>query len=112
MSKREELLNFLKAACTGQDNAKDGVSLERALHISRSELQRNVNRLRRDGFPIGSCRQGYYYAVTAGEAYATIRQLQQMERGLQSAIRGLEDTLKEFTRGDGRQFKQPGIGGM
>ena len=100
MSKREDLLDFLKATCAGQENAKDSGSLERALHISRSELQRHVNRLRRDGVPIGSCRQGYFYAVTAGEVYATIRQLQQMERGLRAAVAGLEETLKRFTGGD------------
>ena len=100
MSKRVDLLDFLKVACAGQENAKDSDSLERALHISRSELQRNVNRLRRDGVPIGSCRQGYFYAVTAGEVYDTICQLRQMERGLRAAVAGLEETLKKFTGGD------------
>ena len=100
MSKREELLECRKVACAGKENAKDSGTLERALHISRSELQRTVNRLRRDGVPIGSCRRGYYYAVTAGEVYTTIRKLQQMERGLHAAVRGLEDTLKGFTGGN------------
>lgn len=100
MSKREELLQYLKTVCEGKSHAKSGRALTQMLHIGKSELQRHVNRLRRDGEPIGSCQQGYFYAVTAGEVYTTIRQLEQMERGLQAAIGGLEGTLKEFTGGN------------
>jgi uncharacterized membrane protein YoaK (UPF0700 family) len=46
--------------------------------------------------PIASSRDGYFYAVTAGEVYATIRQLQGMERGLTAAINGLERALERF----------------
>lgn len=100
MPKREELLNFLKVMCAGRDRAIDSSSLARMLHISRSEVQRDINHLRRDGIPIGSCQQGYYYAITAGEVYTTIRRLQQMERGLQAVIGGMEGCLKKFTGGN------------
>lgn len=97
MTKRERVLDFLKYACEGRENARDSRSLEKAAHISRSELQRCVNRMRREGVPIGSCQQGYYYAITADEIYDTIRQLQQMESGLKAAISGLVGALKGFT---------------
>ena len=55
-----------------------------------------MNRLRRQGVPIASSRDGYFYAVTAGEVYASIRQLRRMECGLEAAIRGLEGALDGF----------------
>ena len=36
-----------------------------------------------------------YGAITAGEIYATIRQLQTMKKGLEAVIRGLESALDE-----------------
>ena len=38
-------------------------------------------------------RSGYFYAVTAGEVYSTIRQLKVMANGLDAAITGLELSL-------------------
>ena len=64
-------------------------------------LRKLVNRLRRQGVPIASDRQGYFYAATAGEVYTTIRQLQQMVNGLQKAIAGLEGSLEKFGEADG-----------
>ena len=64
-----------------------------------SELQKQVNRLRRRGIPIASDRSGYFYAQTAGEAYATIRQLRKMANGLEAAIQGMEQSLDDFPVG-------------
>lgn len=61
-----------------------------------------VNRLRRRGVPIASDRGGYFYAVTAGEVYTTIRQLRQMAAGLERAIAGLEGALEKFSEADGK----------
>lgn len=87
---REKLLAYLKTNCPGRKKAVKSAVLEQALRVSGNELRRQVNRLRRDGVPIASSRDGYFYAVTAGEVYATIRQLSEMEAGLESAISGLE----------------------
>lgn len=94
--RQEQLLAYLKGACRGRRLTVPGAELERVLHLSGTDLRKLVNRLRRDGVPIGSSRDGYFYAGTAGEVYATIRQLQAMVRGLEAAIRGLESALEQF----------------
>ncbi len=99
--REERLLSYLKGACPGRKYRASGAELERALGISGTDLRKLVNRLRRRGVPIGSDRQGYFYAATAGEVYTTIRQLRQMVSGLEKAIAGLEDALENFGEMEG-----------
>lgn len=94
--KQEQLLAYLKGACAGRRLTVPGAELEQVLHLSGTDLRKLVNRMRRNGVPIGSSREGYFYARTAGEVYATIRQLQAMVRGLEAAIGGLESVLERF----------------
>lgn len=97
----KQLLDYLKGACSGRAYRVGGADLERVLQISGTDLRKIVNRLRRRGVPIASDRNGYFYAQTAGEVYATIRQLRKMTFGLEAAIRGLEQALDSFgERGD------------
>ena len=91
-----QLADYLQTACLGRTNIKKSAEIERALRLSSTDLRKLVHRLRRQGVPIASSRDGYFYAATAGEVYATIRQLQMMERGLAAAIRGLETALDRF----------------
>lgn len=98
--REKQLLAYLKGACPGRAYRVSGAELERALHLSGTDLRRLVNKLRRKGIPIASDRQGYFYAVTAGEVYATIRQLRQMSNGLEKAIAGLEGALEKFGEDD------------
>ena len=102
--KEELLLEYLKTVCPGRGRIQKSAQLERALQIGGNELCRLVHRLRKRGVPIASSRDGYFYAVTAGEVYTTIRQLRRMASGLEAAIHGLEDALDEFgpTGGDSR----------
>ena len=99
--REERLLAYLKAVCPGRACRTGGKELERVLGISAADLRKAVHRLRRRGEPIASDRNGYFYAQTAGEVYATIRLLRQMASGLEAAIRGLEQALDRFTRGGG-----------
>lgn len=101
--REKQLLAYLKGACPGRAYRVGSAELERALHISGTDLRKLVNKLRRQGVPIASDRQGYFYAVTAGEVYTTIHQLNQMKRGLDAAIRGLEGALERFGEGDGSE---------
>ena len=94
--REERLLSYLKGACPGRKYRVGGSELERAMSLSGTDLRKLVNRLRRKGVPIASDRQGYFYAVTAGEIYTTIRQLRQMVTGLEKAIAGLEGSLDSF----------------
>ena len=91
--KNEPLVMHLKAECKGRKNAKKGSELEHSLHISGNELRRRVNRLRREGVPVGSSADGYYYAVTA------------MANGLEAAIVGLENSLNSFGENEGGEGK-------
>lgn len=104
---REEILwNYLQRHCRGRRREETGAELARRLEISGNELRREVNLLRRRGFPVGSSRTGYFCAITAGEVYSTIRQLRQMAAGLEAAIQGLERALEDFHPqggGNGRQ---------
>ena len=99
--REERLLAYLKSVCPGRACRAGGKELERVLGISAADLRKAVHRLRRRGEPIASDREGYFYAQTAGEVYAAIRQLRQMASGLEAAIRGLEQALDRFTRGGG-----------
>ena len=91
----EILLQYLKDNCPGRTNTKKSAVIERALNISDTEVRKMVSSLRKNGKPIGSSKNGYFYAVTAGEIYFTIRQLETMKRGLEAAIHGLESALDD-----------------
>ena len=99
MKREEQLLAYLKGACPGRAYRVSGRELANTLGISVAELQKQVNRLHRRGIPIASDRSGYFYAQTAGEAYATIRQLRKMANGLEAAIQGMEQSLDDFPVG-------------
>ncbi len=99
--KDEVLLQYLKRACAGKKHLRSGRSLQSVLHFSEKELQRRIHRLRCRGAPIAATRKGYFYAETAGELYATIRQMEKMRTGIDAAIRGLEAALEDFGRPEG-----------
>lgn len=99
MSREEQLLAYLKGACPGRSYRVSGTELGLAMGLSETDLRKTVNRLRRKGVPIASNQTGYFYAQTAGEVYATIRQLRKMAAGLEAAIQGLEQSLDSFGEG-------------
>ena len=107
MKKEELLLEYLKTVCPGRDHVRKSSHLERRLQTSGDGLRGMVNKLRRRGEPIASGPDGYFYAVNAGELYATIQRLKRMVRGLEAAIRGLEAALERF----GPAGNQTGSGG-
>lgn len=103
--KYKPLVMHLKAEYKGRKKARKASKLEHFLHISGNKLRRRVNRLRREGVPVGSSADGYYYAVNAGEVYSTIRQLRSMANGLEAAISGLENALNDFCESKGGEGK-------
>ena len=107
MKKEELLLEYLKTVCPGRGRVQKSAQLERTLQTSGDGLRGMVNRLRRRGEPIASSRDGYFYAVNAGELYAAIQRLKRMVRGLEAAIRGMEKALERF----GPAGEQTGGGG-
>lgn len=97
---KEKVLLYLKAYCFGRKNTQKSRRIETALRMSGTELRKQIHRLRKCGAPIGSDRNGYFYAATAGEVYSTIRQLEQMKNGITTAISGLEQSLVDFERSE------------
>ena len=94
--REEQVRTYLRARASGRKRAIKAEKLSQALRIGEKELQKTAAKLRRNGVPIGSGPNGYYYAITAGDVYASIRHLREMEKGLQSSIRGLEESLEQF----------------
>lgn len=94
--KKAVLKEFLYHNCLGRDKAISGERLKLELHTSENGLRKAVNQLRREGVPIASDQHGYYYAKTAGEAFATIRNLEKMRAGLDAAITGMVSSLNTF----------------
>lgn len=105
--KEEQLTAYLKGAYKGRRNTIKSAELERALHMSGTDLRKLVNKLRRKSVPICSGRDGYFYAKTAGDIIRTIRALRVMIKGLQAAVDGLLAALDKFeeigTPGESRQ---------
>lgn len=99
MNREARVLSYLKGVCLGRDRCMGGKELGRTLNLNGTELRKAVNRLRQECKPIASDRNGYFYAQTAGEVYATIRNLKKMRAGLDAAIRGLEQALDNFPAG-------------
>lgn len=99
MNKKDELLNVLKSLCKGKARAISGKTLQESLRLSRCQIHRYVNRLRREGHPIGSFSGGYFYAENAGELYSTIKMLKRIVVALEAAIAGLEKALERFVGG-------------
>lgn len=98
--RKEQVLNHIKTRCFGKKATRKSIEIERTLSISGNELRKQVNDLRREGIPIASSRRGYFYAETAGDVYATIRQLEIMKRGIEAAIAGLVSSLDGFGERD------------
>ena len=93
---KETISRYLENGCKGHKNVVSSRELERALGNRGHELGGKGKRLRQGGLPIAADRRGYYYAETAAEVYATIRNLEKMRSGLDAAISGLERALEKF----------------
>ncbi len=92
----DKLASYLEGVHRGAKSSVSGAVLARNFEISGNQLMHRVNRLRRESIPIASSRNGYFYAETAGEVYATIRRLERMEAGIRAAIDGLINSLDGF----------------
>ena len=93
---KEKVCGYLKSHCYGRKKIISAHALETALHMSSTELRKQIGRLRREGVPIASSSSGYFYAETAAEVYSTIRSLEKMRYGLDTSIKGLEQALENF----------------
>ena len=95
--KKEQICSFIYYNCKGKSKALGSSKIEQMLRLSSNELRKQINRLRRDGIPIASDSDGYYFAANAAEVYSTIRSLSKMRDGIDSAIKGLERAMDKFS---------------
>lgn len=93
---KDILAQYLKTHHQGEENAVTSKLLEALFRVSGKQLRDMVNALRRDGMPIASDQNGYYYAKTKAELRATIKHLRCRISGISGAISGLRHTLADF----------------
>lgn len=98
--KREDLAAFLQNKCRGRKNAMSAERIMAVTHTHRSVLGEQINKLRQEEVPIASGKEGYFYAETAGDIYATIKFLRKLQESIEKTIRGLEAALAHFGERD------------
>ena len=105
---KEQLAEHLRRYHHGAENAVISKELERSFGVSGKELRDQVNALRREGVPIASDQNGYFYAKTEAEVRLTIRHMRNRISGISAAITGLRRSLAAF---DDSQIRLPLEGG-
>ena len=105
---KEQLAEYLHRYHHGAENAVISRTLEHTFRISGKELRDLVNALRREGIPIASDQNGYFYAKTEAEVRLTIRHMRNRISGISAAITGLKRSLTAF---DDTQIRLPLGGG-
>ena len=105
---REPLAEHLRRYHHGAENAVISRELECTFRVSGKELRDQVNALRREGVPIASDQNGYFYAKTEAEVRLTIRHMRNRIAGISAAITGLRRSLAAF---DDTQIRLPLEGG-
>lgn len=105
---KELLAEYLRRYHYGSENAVISKILERRFAIGGKALRDLVNALRREGVPIASDQNGYFYARTETELRATIKHMKCRIAGIGAAISGLNRALTAF---DDSQTRLPMEGG-
>ena len=105
---KERLAENLERYHLGASNAATSRELELTFGIKGIQVRHMVNALRREGVPIASSGDGYYFAATDQEVRSTIAHLTRRISGIAAAIRGLNRTLE---REDTAQTRLPLDGG-
>ena len=67
LNTREQIACFLRIAHEGEENAIHVKAMAAYFGMDPQTLRRCVCRLRRDGWPICSCRRGLYWASNFGD---------------------------------------------
>ena len=105
---KEQLAEHLRQYHHGAENAVISRELEHTFRVSGKELRDQVNALRREGVPIASDQNGYFYAKSEVEVRLTIRHMRNRISGISAAITGLRRSLGAF---DDTQIRLPLEGG-
>jgi biotin operon repressor len=85
----EDILIYLRNRHTGAENAVPSARIEYLFGIGGAAVRQAVNRLRRNGHPVCSNADGYFYAKNANEINDTIGQLLGRTKKITDAAQGL-----------------------
>lgn len=105
---KDRLAGYMEIFHPGEQYAAASRELELTFGITGVTLRRLINALRREGIPIASDENGYYYAETDMEVRRTIAHMKHRISGISAAICGLENSLYAF---DTAQTQLPLNGG-
>lgn len=83
---KEQLAEHLRRYHHGAEQAVLSKKLECTFGVSGKELRDQVNALRREGVPIASDQNGYFYTKTEAEVRMTIRHMRNRISGISAAI--------------------------
>jgi len=90
---KERFIGYLKTYHLGAERAIKSKILESLFDMKGKELRNLVNVLRRDGIPICSDGNGYFYAKDEQEIRTTIKHMKNRIAGINAAINGLQQCL-------------------
>ena len=85
-TERERFIGYLKTYHLGAERAITSKILESLFDMKGKEQRNLVNVLRRDGVPICSDRNGYFYAKDEQEIRTTIKHMKNRIAGISVAI--------------------------
>jgi biotin operon repressor len=92
---KNEIRIILKAFCKGKKNAIHAIDLAKRLDKTSGETMRKyINELRKEGIPICSIKEGFYYAESKREIEDTIAHLESRALDMMTCAEALRNTLK------------------
>ncbi len=89
MDKKTSICKYLHQNHKGRKNAIHSRQLEQIFSIDGRNLQRKICSLRKDGYPICSDDNGYYYAEKQEEINDTIQRLNSLARRITITRNGM-----------------------
>jgi biotin operon repressor len=87
------LVNLIKEYGSKEKPVRGNV-LASLLGVSKPSIRIEVNKLRREGVPICSNREGYYYSTKPEDIKETIAHLESRTRNIREAIDGIRGGLQ------------------
>ena len=88
--KKKEALSIIK----GQQGCIHSYVLEYKLNLKGREVRRIINTLRKEGEPIGTCKEGYFYAQETKGLQDTIDSLLKHARSFRQTARAMQKYLQ------------------
>ena len=89
MNKREDIRDFLRKYHKGAEKAVYSSEMERLFSVDGRYLRRMISALRKEGCPICSDQNGYYYAKDQRDINATVSRLNDLVTSVSNARTGL-----------------------